>query len=66
MILEMDERFRTTSVVITHDMATCLDVGERVSLLHLGVIRVTCPPQQLLTSSDPDVRKFVEASGVRR
>ena len=66
LILETDARFGVTSIVITHDMATCLDVGDRVSMLHAGAIRVTCAPRELLSNSDPAVRSFVEASGVKR
>ena len=66
LIMEMDNLFHVTSIVITHDMATCLDVGEHVSLLHEGRIRVTCSPGELMTSQDPAVSRFVEASGVKR
>jgi phospholipid/cholesterol/gamma-HCH transport system ATP-binding protein len=66
LIMETDELFDVTSIVITHDMATCLDVGERVSLLHEGKIRVTCHPKALMTSDDHAVRRFVQASGVKR
>jgi len=64
--METDEQFGVTSVVITHDMATCLDVGEQVSLLHEGRIRITRPPGALMTSDDPAVSRFVRASGVKR
>ncbi len=66
LIMETDEKFGVTSIVITHDMATCLDIGEQVSLLHEGRIRITCPPSELATSDDPAVRRFVQASGVKR
>jgi phospholipid/cholesterol/gamma-HCH transport system ATP-binding protein len=66
LIMETDEKFHVTSIVITHDMATCLDVGEQVSLLHEGRISITCPPRDLMTSDDPAVRRFVQASGVKR
>jgi phospholipid/cholesterol/gamma-HCH transport system ATP-binding protein len=66
LILETDQKFGVTSIVITHDMATCLDVGQRVSLLHQGTIRVTCAPAELPGSEDPVVRDFVQASGVVR
>lgn len=66
LIMETDAQFGVTSIVITHDMATCLDVGQTVSLLHEGRIRITCPPEELMTSDDPAVRRFVEASGVKR
>jgi phospholipid/cholesterol/gamma-HCH transport system ATP-binding protein len=66
LVLETAEKFDVTSVVITHDMATCLDVGDHVSLLHDGRIYVTCAPSDLLENTDPVVRRFVQASGVRR
>jgi phospholipid/cholesterol/gamma-HCH transport system ATP-binding protein len=66
LVLETEEKFAVTSIIITHDMATCLDTGDRVSMLHEGRIRVTCTPRELLTSADPAVRRFVEASGVKR
>jgi len=66
LILETDEKFSVTSIVITHDMATCLDVGDRVSMLHAGRILISCAPRELPTSSDPTVAEFVKASGVKR
>ncbi|MCP4601817.1 MAG: ATP-binding cassette domain-containing protein [Proteobacteria bacterium] len=66
LILEMDNVFGVTSIVITHDMATCSDVGNHVSLLHAGRIHVTCTPKELAASQDPAVRAFVDASGVKR
>jgi phospholipid/cholesterol/gamma-HCH transport system ATP-binding protein len=64
LILDTAEKFGVTSLVITHDMATCLGVGDRVSLLHTGRIRTTCLPRELFGSDDPVVREFVAASGV--
>ncbi len=66
LILEMDDKFGVTSIVITHDMATCIDVGDRVSMLHAGKIHITCTPRELADSSDEAVRTFVNASGVKR
>jgi phospholipid/cholesterol/gamma-HCH transport system ATP-binding protein len=66
LILETDEKFDVTSVVITHDMATCIDVGEHVSLLHSGKIYTTATPAEMIKNTDPVVRRFVEASGVKR
>jgi ABC-type transporter Mla maintaining outer membrane lipid asymmetry ATPase subunit MlaF len=41
-------------------------VARQVSMLHEGRIRVTCKPKELVTSDDPAVQRFVEASGVKR
>ena len=66
LIMETDELFHVTSIVITHDMATCFDVGQQVSMLHQGRIRITCKPSELTSSDDEAVLKFIEASGVKR
>jgi phospholipid/cholesterol/gamma-HCH transport system ATP-binding protein len=66
LVLETAEKFDVTSIIITHDMATCLDTGDQVSMIHEGRIRVTCKPIELMTNADPAVRQFVEASGVKR
>ncbi len=66
LIMETDNLFHVTSIVITHDMATCLDVGQRVSMLHEGRIRITCNPSELMTTNDEAVQRFVQASGVKR
>ena len=66
LILEMDDLFDVTSIVITHDMATCIDVGDRVSMIDSGIIHTTCKPRELALSDDSVVRNFVEASGVKR
>jgi phospholipid/cholesterol/gamma-HCH transport system ATP-binding protein len=66
LILDTDARFDVTSIVITHDMTTCIEVGERVSMLHEGRIRVSCAPRELLETDDPAVRSFIAASGLRQ
>ena len=65
LIAETAERFRVTSLVITHDMATCYGVGQRVSLLHQGVIQISGSIDDLAASDDPVVRQFLASSGVK-
>lgn len=64
LINETAERFRGTSVVITHDMNTCFGVGHHVALLHEGRIHATGLPVAFAASADPVVRRFLAASGV--
>jgi phospholipid/cholesterol/gamma-HCH transport system ATP-binding protein len=64
LISETAERFRGTSIVISHDMCTTFGVGHHVALLHEGRIRAAGPPEQVVASDDPVVRRFIAASGV--
>jgi len=65
LIAETSERFGVTSVVITHDMASVFQIGHRVSMIHRGVIEISCSPQDLLRTENPVVREFLVASGVK-
>jgi phospholipid/cholesterol/gamma-HCH transport system ATP-binding protein len=64
LIVDMQDRFKVTSVVISHDMATVFRVGHRVSMLHKGTIVASGSPQELRTSDDPIVVEFLRSSGV--
>jgi phospholipid/cholesterol/gamma-HCH transport system ATP-binding protein len=64
MILQASKDFGVTSVVISHDMASTFRIGDRVSMLYEGRILVTGTAQEVLHSSQPPVREFVEMAGL--
>lgn len=64
LIIDTADRFRVTSIVITHDMVTAFGTGHHVSLLHEGRIRASGDPHEFLAATDPVVRDFIAASGV--
>jgi len=64
LIKETSEKFHITSLVISHDMTTTFNVGDFISLIHGGVIRITGTPRQVITSTDPEVVRFLSSSGV--
>lgn len=64
MIRQTADEFGVTSVVISHDMASTFRIGDRVSLLYEGVIAVTGTPDDVMQSSHPILREFLETSGV--
>lgn len=59
------ERFHITSIVITHDMKSVRDIAQYVSLLDDGRIAFSAPRDQFLHAEQPQVRAFLDASGVR-
>ena len=59
LILELRERLGMASVVVTHDLALCEQVSDRVGLLHRGVLAVEGGPRLLRESDHPSVRAFL-------
>jgi phospholipid/cholesterol/gamma-HCH transport system ATP-binding protein len=49
-----------TGLVVTHDMHSAFRVGDRVAMLHDGVIRQVGSVDQIQSSHDPVVRQFIE------
>ncbi len=65
MILDTARRFGVTSVVISHDMASTFRIGDRISMLHEGQIVVSGTASQVLASDHPQLRRFLDTSGLR-
>jgi phospholipid/cholesterol/gamma-HCH transport system ATP-binding protein len=49
-----------TGLVVTHDMRSAFSVGDRLAMLHEGMIRQVGTPREMQTSHDPVVRQFIE------
>ncbi len=64
MILSTCERYKVTSVVISHDMASVFRVADRIAMLHNKRILVAGPTDTIAASTDPYVYEFLRASGV--
>lgn len=58
LILEIQEKYKTTSVIITHDMACAKLTGDRVVILRDGVITAEGSYEELEKSNDAWVRSF--------
>jgi len=64
MIVEAQETFGFTSIIISHDMASTFRIADRVAMLHEGLIIAEGTPYDILHSEDERVREFVFASQV--
>lgn len=60
LIKRLQSQLAVTSVVVTHDMASCFAIADRVALLHEGQRRFLGTPAQLRETTDPIVRDFVD------
>lgn len=62
MIVETQENFDVTSVVISHDMPSAFRIGHRIAMLYEGRIIADEAPVALAESADPRVREFIYAA----
>ena len=59
LIQRVSERFRATSIAVTHDMRSACRIGRRIVKLHEGRIYISGTPEQTMTSTDPIINRFV-------
>jgi phospholipid/cholesterol/gamma-HCH transport system ATP-binding protein len=65
VILDLSDRLKTTTLTITHDMASAFRIGDRVAMLYQGKIIAEAPPEEFKKLADPRVQQFIhgEAEG---
>jgi phospholipid/cholesterol/gamma-HCH transport system ATP-binding protein len=64
LIEEMRQRFRVTSLVISHDIASCFRIAHQAILLIRGEIVARGTPDELAFGANDVARKFIQNSGV--
>lgn len=60
LIVRAERALHTTSVVVTHDMASVDKVADRVVMLHEGRVVFEGTSDEIRASQDPVVRRFIE------
>ena len=60
LIIRVGERLGGTSIAVTHDMRSARRIGRRIVLLHEGRIHVSGTPEEIFSSTDPVVSRFVQ------
>ena len=60
LILRVRDRFKSTTVVVTHDMRSARRLGQRIMMLHESKIYATGDPETIFASKDPIVRQFID------
>lgn len=60
LIRRLQRQLSVTSIVVTHDMASCFHIADRVALLDEGKVYFYGTPDELRTTSDPVIRNFVD------
>jgi phospholipid/cholesterol/gamma-HCH transport system ATP-binding protein len=59
LILRVRDRLKVTTVVVTHDMRSARRVGQRILMLHGKKIYFSGTPDEIFSSTDPVVYRFV-------
>jgi osmoprotectant transport system ATP-binding protein len=64
--LALQQRLRKTVVFVTHDLREALLLGTRIALMEAGRLVVALSPEEFTKSSDPLVKKYLDAFGAVR
>ncbi|NIA22319.1 MAG: ATP-binding cassette domain-containing protein [Anaerolineaceae bacterium] len=59
LIIKTQRELRTTSIVVTHDMASANKIADRIIMLHEGQIIIDDTPEGVARSNDLRVQSFI-------
>jgi len=59
LIRRLQARFQMTSIVVTHDMKSAMQVADRIAYLHEGRIYFDGTPTELQQCDDPIIQDFL-------
>ncbi len=59
LMVRLGNELNMTSVIVTHDMVSAREVGDRIAMLYEGRIYAVDQPPAILESKDPIIHRFV-------
>lgn len=59
LILQLKEKFKTASVIVTHDMRTAFKIANYIGMMYEGKILALGTADEIQNSPNPKVRQFV-------
>lgn len=62
LIRKLQERLTLTSIVVTHDIRSAFEIGDRLAMLHDGRIIEIGIPSEIRSSKNPIIRRFINGS----
>jgi phospholipid/cholesterol/gamma-HCH transport system ATP-binding protein len=66
LIDELRRTLAVTSVVVTHDLHSALEIGSRIAMLNKGKITELAEPDNFVNSQDACVKAFLDAQYITR
>ena len=62
LIIDLTEKSKVTSIIVTHDMDSAFHIGTRMAMLYQGKIIEDAEPEQFKRSKNPVVAQFLSGS----
>jgi phospholipid/cholesterol/gamma-HCH transport system ATP-binding protein len=62
LIIELNDKLKITSLVVTHDMTSAYKIGNRIAMLYNGRIIQIGLPDEIRNSTNPIVKQFITGS----
>ncbi len=62
----LNKNLEVTSIIVTHDIFTVYEIGDRVSMMYEGKVHFNGTPDELRATSDPIVRQFLERTDEKK
>lgn len=60
LIMDLQHKLNTTTVVVTHDMASTFRIAHRIAMLYGGKIIAEGSPEEIQGATDPVVQQFIQ------
>ncbi len=60
LIAHLKNELGSTSVIVTHDVDSAFNLADRIAVLSDGKIRALGTPEELRSSPDPDLQRFLD------
>jgi phospholipid/cholesterol/gamma-HCH transport system ATP-binding protein len=60
LIIDLQQKLKITSIVVTHDMKSAYKIASRIAMLHEGRVLGVAHPEIIKVSNNPYIRQFVD------
>ena len=64
LMTKMQDALGVTSIIVTHDLKSAYEVGDRIAMLESGVVKYCDRKENAPQSENEEMRRFFETSGV--
>ncbi len=64
LIIELHDKLKITSIVVTHDMASAYKVADEMAMLYDGKIIEVGTPEKIKNTENPIVRQFITGAAI--
>jgi phospholipid/cholesterol/gamma-HCH transport system ATP-binding protein len=59
LIREITDEFKTTTVVVSHDMNSVMEIGDRINFIYQGEIWWQGTKGEVLTTNNEELNRFI-------